>query len=320
MPRYHKQVPVTRQTRAYVTLTLVAALWGSYPAFAKLALVHFSPYLLVALRCSVASIFLSVLLLRRGLGEIRGVGWADMRSFAFLGFVGIFVSTGGTYLGIAFTTAGSAAILQAATPVMVAIGARFYLGERLRRAQWIGVACSTVGVLLVVTKGQWRAVVQADLRPGDLILLGAQIGWSAYTIYGKRVLAVHSPAVATTCAYVLGSLMLVPMAFLTARFFPAPNYAAPVAWGVVAYQAFLGAIAHVWWYEGVRSVGPSRSAIFMNFQPVVGVLLAYVMLGERIGLVEVLGGGAVLAGVGFVTRPGAAGGGSPPPTAPRHTG
>jgi drug/metabolite transporter (DMT)-like permease len=296
-------VPGPSQTRAYVALTLVVTLWGSYPAFAKLALAHWSPYVLVGLRCSLASAFLAVLLLRRSWDEFRALQWADLRTFAFLGFAGIFVSTGGTYLGIAFTSASSAVILQAATPVMVAIGARLYLKERLRRLQWVGVLCSTFGVMLVVTRGSWRAIVRAELLTGDFILLAAQVGWSAYTIYGKQVLAVHSAALATTAAYILGSLMLVPMTVVSAPFFPSPDFASPVPWVVVAYQAFLGAVAHVWWFEGVKSVGPSRSAIFMNFQPVVGVLLAYLMLGEAIEPVELAGGVAVLAGVWLVTRP-----------------
>ena len=54
-------------------------------------------------------------------------------------------------------------------------------------------------------------------------------------------------AVTTTAAYVLGSLMLLPVPFVTARFFPAPDWASPTAWGVVAIQGILGAIAHVWW-------------------------------------------------------------------------
>src|SRR5207245_8094140 len=116
----------------------------------------------------------------------RALGWSDVRTFAFLGFVGLFVSTGGSYLGIAFTTASSAVILQAATPVMVAVGARLYLGERLRPLQWLGVSCSTLGVLLVVTRGSWRAIAHLELLPGDFILLVAQVGWSAYTIYGKH--------------------------------------------------------------------------------------------------------------------------------------
>jgi drug/metabolite transporter (DMT)-like permease len=64
----------------------------------------------------------------------------------------------------------------------------------------------------------------------------------------------------------------------------------------------LGAVAHVWWYEGVHQVGASRAGIFMNLQPVVGVILAWIILGETIEPAEILGGLAVLAGVGMTTR------------------
>lgn len=308
-------MPAAGQTRAYVALSLIATLWGSYPAFAKLALAHFPPYVLVSLRCSLASIFLAVLLLRRGWEEFRELRWADLRPFAFLGFAGLFVSTGGTYLGIAFTTATNAAILQAATPVLVALGARLYLKERLRRRQWTGVLCSVAGVLLVITRGSWRAIVHLELLPGDFILLVSQVGWSAYTIYGKRVLAVHSPAVATTASYILGSAMLLPMMVAAAPFFPRPDFTSRTAWLVVAYQAFLGALAHVWWYEGVKAVGPSRSAIFMNFQPIVGVVLAWALLRETVGGPEVLGGILVLLGVALTTRVPPAESGVPLPAA-----
>lgn len=297
-------MPAGGQTRPYLTLSLIAALWGSYPVFAKVALAHFPPYVLVVLRTSLASVFLAMLLFRRGFDEFRVLSWGDLRTFAFLGFTGIFVSTGGTYLGIAFTTASSAALLQAASPVMVAIGARLYLKERLRRRQWAGVILSALGVVLVVTRGSWRAIVHLELLPGDFIILVGQAGWAVYTVYGKRVLAVHSPAVTTTAAYVLGSLMLLPVPFVTARFFPAPDWASPTAWGVVAIQGILGAIAHVWWYEGVHRVGASRAAIFMNLQPVVGVVLAWLLLGETIEPAEIVGGLAVLAGVGLTTRAG----------------
>jgi len=301
------------QTGAYAALTLISALWGSYPAFAKLALQSFPPLVLVALRCGIASVFLSSLLLRRGAAELTALRWRDLGPLAFLGFAGIFVSTGGTYLAIAFTTASSAVLLQPATPVMVAIGARLYLGERLGPLQWTGVACSAAGVGLIITKGSWRAIMHLNLRPGDFILLAAQVGWAVYTVYGKRVLARHSPVVATTAAYILGSLMLLPLPFLTASLFAAPEFTSPVAWGVVFYQAILGSVAHIWWYEAVHLVGPSRSAVFMNLQPVVGVLLAWAMLGERITVSGLLGGAAVLLGVALTSRRAPAGVSSSPP-------
>jgi drug/metabolite transporter (DMT)-like permease len=171
-------VPDPGQTRAYLALTLISALWGSYPAFAKLALAHFPPYVLVSLRCTLASAFLTVLLFRRGWEEFRELR-ADLRTFAFLGL---------------------------------------------------------------------------------------------------------------------------PMMLVAAPFFPRPDFTSQTAWLVVLYQAFLGAVAHVWWYEGVKAVGPSRAAIFMNLQPVVGLLLAWVMLHEAVEWPEVVGGALVLLGVALTTQ------------------
>jgi drug/metabolite transporter (DMT)-like permease len=295
-------VPPLSQTRAYVALLLIASLWGSYPAATKLALADFPPLMISTVRCALASVFLTLLLLRRGLPETRGLTAGDLRDFAFLGLTGIFGSTTLTYLAIYLTTASNAVILQAATPVMVAVGARLYLGERLSRLGALGVACSAAGVLLVVTRGELAALRLGTLRVGDPLVLLALAGWTAYTLYGKRVLAGRSPALATTAAYLLGTLMLIPVTVLTAPLFPAPRLASAVAWGVILYHAILGALAHVWWYEAVRAVGASRSAIFMNFQPVVGVLLAAALLGETIGPAQVVGGVAVLAGVALTTR------------------
>ncbi|MFQ5521433.1 MAG: DMT family transporter, partial [Candidatus Methylomirabilia bacterium] len=258
------------QTRAYTALLLIVTLWGSYPAFAKLALTALPPFLLVFFRMSLASVFLALLLFRRGWGEVRALSLEELRPFAWLGFSGIFISTGFTYLAIYLTTASNTVILQASTPVMVAVGARIYLKERLSPVQWLGVICSGAGVLLVITNGRLAALRLEELRAGDFVVLFAITGWTVYTIYGKRLLAVHSPAVATTVAYMLGTLMLLPLALLTAPLFPAPRLASPTAWGVVLYQALFGSLAHVWWYEGVKVVGASRSAIFMNFQPLVG--------------------------------------------------
>jgi len=70
-------VPAVGQTRAYLALTLVVALWGSYPAFAKLALLHFPPFVLVTFRSMLASAFLVALLFRRGWCTLKSRVWAS---------------------------------------------------------------------------------------------------------------------------------------------------------------------------------------------------------------------------------------------------
>src|SRR5439155_291773 len=118
--------------------------------------------------------------------------------------------TSGRALAIYYTTAGNAVILQAVTPVVVALFARVYLGERLRRVQWLGVSASVFGVLLVITRGRLALLEPADLHVGDFITLASLCSWAVYTVYGKRVLASYSPLLATTAAYVMGTLLILP--------------------------------------------------------------------------------------------------------------
>jgi len=295
-------VPAASQTRAYVALLVIVTLWGSYPATAKLALRDIPPITLAAIRCTVASAFLVFLLLRAGAENFRGLTPAALRDFLVLGAFGIWGSTQVSYLAIYYTTASNAVILQAALPVIIGLGSWLYLGERLGRRRWTGVALSAVGVLLVITDGRVAALRPAELRAGDFINLAGLCGWSAYTIYGKQVLTRMSPAVATTGAYLMGTLLIVATAIVTAPLFPAPRLGSPTAWLVILYQGLAGAVAHVWWYRAVHVVGPSRAAVFMNFQPVVGLVLATTMLKEALTGWDVLGGALILAGVALTTR------------------
>ena len=151
-------MPALSQTRAYAALVAIAALWGSYPATAKLALGDFPPFFLAAVRCTIASGLLVLLLARAGVDATRGLGAPAVLAIIVLGVAGIWGSTQFSYVAIYYTTAGNAVILQAATPVMVALGARFYLGERLATRQWLGVVVSVFGVLLVITSGRLGAL------------------------------------------------------------------------------------------------------------------------------------------------------------------
>ena len=202
---------------------------------------------------------------------------------------GLFLSTQLSYVGIAYTTAANAAILQAATPVMVDPRRPRLSGRAVAPRQQAGVAISVLGVLVVITDGRLWMLRLGDLRAGDFVTLVALVGWTTYTVYGKRVLATHSPALTVTAAYVAGTVLLVAFATLTAPVFPRPIFSSVRAWVVVFYHAILGAVAHTWWYRGVELVGASRAAVFMNVTPIVGVVLAGTLLDEPIGIWEVLG-------------------------------
>jgi drug/metabolite transporter (DMT)-like permease len=285
-----------------VALLLIVVLWASYPAAIKLALPDMPPLVMAALRCGIAAIFLVVLLLRSGADTTPALAPDAVRAFAILGVAGIFVSTQGSYLAIFLSTASNIVLLQAASPVMIALGARFYLGERLHRMQWLGVAVSASGVLLVITNGRLWSLRPSDIHAGDLLNIVTLAGWSAYTVYSKRVLTTYTPAMLTTAAYVMGTLLIVPTAIVTLPLFPPPRFTSVTAWVVVLYQAIVGAIAHVYWSRAIQVVGPARAAVFLNLQPVVGLILASLLVREQLGVWQLIGGAFVLAGVALTTR------------------
>ena len=293
--------------RTYLLLVVVVLIWASYPTLIKIALRDMPPFTLAALRCLLASAILGVLFWRATARGERPIERADLPGLFVLGISGITVSTGIFYVAVAHTTASNAVILTASTPVLVAVGGSLLFGERLRRVQWVGVACSALGVLLTVTRGEIR-LLESPPSLGDGIVLIGQVAWATYTLYGKRVLARLSPLTATTAAYLIGTAFLIPIAVLTAPAFPAASYGSAAAWGIILFQGTAGVLSHIWYYRGVQTVGPAVSAIFMNLQPLVGVLLARLFLGETLSLAQGLGTAAILAGVWMTTRQAPAGG------------
>ena len=219
--------------------------WGSYPALRQARPRRTSrPYVLVvaALRASPPSSWPSSCF-RRGWAEFRepprGATWAPL---AFLGFAG-HLRLDGRHLSRAsrFSTAANAASCsRPATPVMVAIGARFYLGERPAAARgWGGavVASSMAGVWTASSRGKLaRPSRTSSLRPGDFILLMLAGGLERCT-----------PSTASRCSrctprgrrprrlpYILGSADAAAAdPGGRADSSPAPDFTSPVAWGVV---------------------------------------------------------------------------------------
>lgn len=291
----------TPRVTTYLLLVLVVTIWASYPALTKIALRDMPPFTLAALRCTLASILLLTVLLRaRDVAE-PPIGRADLPALLLLGVAGITVSTGSFYLAVALTTASNAVILTATSPVLVALGGHFVLGERLRPRQWAGVGCSAVGVLLTVSRGELR-LLDAPPHAGDGIVLLGQLAWATYTVCGQRVLARLSPRTATTAAYLIGTALLLPLAAGLAPLFPPAAFDSLPAWGVVVFQGTVGTLSHVWYYRGVQAVGASVTAIFMNLQPVLGVAFAALLLGEGVTVAQAVGAAAILLGVYLTTR------------------
>ena len=97
-------------------------------------------------------------------------------------------------------------------------------------------------------------------------------------------------------------MLLLPLALLE-RPWIALAHTPVTAWGELAYLVVANTLlAYLWWNMGIQRVGAGRTAVFSNLIPPFGVLIAWLVLGESLTLLQLLGGGLCLVGVWFCQR------------------
>ena len=293
---------------ALLLMILTALVWAGLFPTGKVALRSIPPFTFAAIRLSIGALLLFLYLRRQNtadnLTREAPVNWTPrlVGSFLFLGFTGYLLSVGGSYQGLHLTTATNAALLNAASPVAIALLAAVFLREKLSARMLLGIGISIVGVVVIVSRGSWQVVLAGAYNPGDLIIIATLFAWGVYTTYGRHLMHEVSPLAATTYAYIAGAMYLALACWWTEwedwRFADTRWD----SWLAVAYQSTLGTFAHFWYYQAVAILGPSRAGVFINLVPVLAIGIAYVFLGERVTSAHLLGGLVVLLGVGVAAR------------------
>lgn len=238
----------------------------------------------------------ALLMLRWRLGVwFPHVSRADLRTLAWLGFVGHALHVGMVTYGIHWSTAFSSSVILACGPIFTLMILRWKGLERLVPAQVAGVSVACVGVLMFLSDkllgGQWQA------GGGDLFLLIAASFFSYYTVAAKPVIERLGSVLTMGYATLLGSVPLLLWTLPGAADVPWVALSAwdwlGLLWSVVV-SAFVGWLA--WgWINAVRGV--ARTAPLMYLMPPVAGVFAWALTGEHYTWIKIAGAGVTLAGV-----------------------
>jgi drug/metabolite transporter (DMT)-like permease len=202
--------------------------------------------------------------------------------------------------GLRLIEAGRASVIIASNPIFIALVSALVFRERLNGLKVAGIVVSVSGAVTVITRGKLSAALGNGPGWGDVFILGCVASWVAYSLLGKTVMSVLSPLVAVTYSSVAGAVCLFPPAVMEGLFTAGPY--APMAWGCVAYLGICGTVlGFVWYYEGIKAIGPVRAGLFINFVPIGAVLLAFLILGEPLTLSLLVGAVLVVSGVCLTT-------------------
>ena len=283
---------------------LVALFWGGTFIGGKI-LAQSMPLITAAFgRFAVASALL-VLVAFKMEGGLPKLTRGQLFGTALLGLTGIFLYNLFFLGALAHIPAGRTALFVTLSPIATALFSALLFRERLSKIRWAGIMTALCGAAVVISRGDLAAAfrdIRSSVGPGELFMLGAVFSWVAYTLLSRKILASLSPVAATAYAALWGC------AFLGIG---AAGQAGTVDWGGLGWQvwaamvytgAFGTVAAFVWYYQGIRTVGPSRTVVFTNLVPLFGVALSALLLGEPVLPSMVWGGALAVCGVIMVNK------------------
>jgi drug/metabolite transporter (DMT)-like permease len=282
-----------------VALVGATLFWAGNYVLGAVAVREMSPVALTALRWAIAAVPLLVIAQVVERPDWRAVlrTWPRQLVLSLLGMVGyaLFV-----YTALQHTSSVNASLVNALNPALIALlGAAVVRRAPSRRAA-LGMVVGLVGVLVVITGGRPTGLTSLELNVGDLLMVGAIVVWSVYTI-GGRSLAGVPPIASTAVQASIAALVMAPFAAAGQVHWPSSRDAT-VALLVIAVLPSVG--SYLLWNLALRRVPPAEAGSYLNLITVFTVLIS-ALTGYALGAAQVVGGVLVLGGVLLVReRPG----------------
>ena len=293
-PAVHRLNTSPAVRRGYLLIVLAASLWGLIGVYSRyIGKEGVRPIEIAFWRAALSGVLFG---LRSRRERARPVLRADLpRVFAFAA-LGVALFYGSFNLAIDAGGLSLATVLLYSAPAFVALLAWPMLGERPTLRTLGMVAVVLVGVALVAA-GSGTGVV---VSPGSVAWgLSAGFGYSSFYWLAKPLITTYSTATIFAYAMPIGALLLLP--FVDFR----DKSATAWAW-LAALVLFSTFGAYLAYGLGIRVVDGSRAVLVATVEPVVAVVLAAVLFGERFGLRGVLGSACILAAAFFAARPASA--------------
>ncbi len=286
------------RVRYQASLLGVAALWGgAFVAIRSLdASGRISAATITLLRFALTSLVMVPIVIARP-PRVARRDWWRVGLMAVLGGLVYHLSLNE---GERFVSAGVSSLIVAAAPVLVAILAVRFLGERMTPLRAAGIALAMAGVAILIVWGSGGSLEVRNLI-GALLVMVSPLAWAVSTIVGKPAAQRYDPIALTALTMVLGTVVIVPFT-VSAAIHDVPGLAAG-DWFQLAYLAFAcTALAYLVWYSALRHLDATSVAGTIYLVPPFALVWAAIFLGERLTVAGAAGGAMVLAGVVVAER------------------
>ncbi|MBK8784586.1 MAG: DMT family transporter [Anaerolineales bacterium] len=279
-----------------------AAIWGGMYVVSKVVLEVIPPFSLLTLRLIMGAIALGIVIYFRNkksgakLGLTKESFWTSF----FVGFVGYGISLGFQFVGTKLSTASNGSLVTSATPAFVLLFAPFLLGEKSTPRRIIALVISTLGVLAVIDPR--NAELSPSLFWGNMSLLAAALTWALYSVLVRKV-SKSMDLLTSSTIMLLGGL---PSSIALGIWEINTQGIGTITLGIIGGLLFLGiistAIAMFLWNYAFAELPAAVASLTFFAQPVVGTLLGWFFLAEKITPLFLAGGALISVGILIATR------------------
>jgi len=232
------------------------------------------------------------------------VARGDWKWLALAGFFQTSLYFALQYAGVASTSASNATVIVNTRPIFAVLLAALFLRERLTWQKVLAIILGFLGVLVITSQGSLNNLRWSTAHTfGDLLILLNALSGAIGLVLTKRVLRKYRPFPALVYTISFGALGLLPFAGLEIYRQGGIPMAGWLPWTLLLYQAlFCSLVAHILWNNVLARLEASQTAVFIYLSPVIGVLLSWLLLDEKISMTLVLGGAFVIAAAYLSTR------------------
>lgn len=279
-------------------LLVTAVLWGGNFTALKYLLDHLEPLDALIIRVGGAAVIFAVILLANRATR-RMIPRDDLIKFLLLGLLGITVMNLAFVYGQSMIPAALASLVVTSNPIWTALISRAFGLEPLTGRKIAGIALAMFGFLIVLFlgSGDGASLDGGQLKGMGLIALGP-FSWAFYTVLSKPMLRTYTPIETSAYTALGGAIGLIPLMAINHGMTGRMADLNGLGWLAAIYICALGfVLAYILWYQGLRVLTPSQTAVYIYLVPVFGLLFAWLLLGEEITGWLIVGAAVILTGV-----------------------
>ena len=279
---------------AFLSIYLI---WGSTYLLNKIAVGQLEPFMLAGVRFLSAS-FLMFLIVKVSSKSLK-VTLVQLKNAAIAGFLFLAIGNGVVVWALSYVDSGLAALTIASQPLIVLLLLWIIENKRIKLFSWVGVFVGLLGMYLLISQNQITS--SPESLKGIIMIIGCVITWGYASIFVGKAELPKNYLVNSAYQMFFGSLWLILMSMIKQEHWISPDeWEINVRWSMLGLIIFGSIVAFTSFNYLLRTVSPEKVATSTYINPIVAMVLGYLVLKETISIQSVVAAVVLLTGVYFI--------------------